>query len=359
MRRASFLHLTLALCALLSLCLAGCALAANPAKPAPLSRTGVHGIAPQGTAAPLRTDTFGVQNRPLASAGCGKVSPVPAGTTAARQLVSGGRKRSYRVHVPRGYTSLLSVPLVLSFHGHGSNAAAQERMTGFSLLADRYGFLAVYPQGIVGPDGRTGWASGGPGRPAGNDVLFTSDLLTALQGEFCVDPLRIFATGFSNGGGMTALLACELAGRIAAFAPVSGSYYPLPGGCQPGRPVPVLEFHGTRDFTVPYGGRAATDLLPVPEWLRQWAGRDACAADPSERAMAGRVTVYTWTGCAAGAVVEHYRITSWGHHWPALPAADAPAMDGAGAPVASVLIWQFFVAHPLPATLASPSVKAS
>jgi polyhydroxybutyrate depolymerase len=66
-----------------------------------------------------------------------------------------------------------------------------------------------------------------------NDILFVSDLLTHLQGMLCIDPYHIYAPGFSNGGGMTNLLACRLAERIAAFAPVSGSYPPVPGGCHP------------------------------------------------------------------------------------------------------------------------------
>jgi len=36
--------------------------------------------------------------------------------------------------------------------------------------------------------------------------------LTTLQRQMCVDPQRIYATGYSNGGGMANLLACKLAG---------------------------------------------------------------------------------------------------------------------------------------------------
>lgn len=348
--RSSSLRLSIVACVLMLLCLglSGCATGNTSAKSATLPPASVHRIAPRGTVSPRQAGGAGVLNHPLASTGCGKPSPVPAGTSVVAQLLSGGLQRIYRVHVPRGYTPRLPFPLVLNFHGHGSNGANQERMTGFSLLADRHGFLVVYPQGTLGPDGWTGWASGGPNRPTSNDVLFVSDLLTKMQEEFCVDPLRIFATGFSNGGAMTAVLACHLAGRIAAFAPVSGSYYPQADGCLPGRPVSVLEFHGSGDTVVPYGGRMTTRLLPVATWLQQWVSRDSCADRPSMQAMAGHVTVYTWTDCAAGAVVEHYRIAGWGHRWPALPATSPQEADGGGVPIASVLIWKFFEAHPLP-----------
>ena len=351
-----------ALVTLVAFCLAGCgvtATAAPPAKSTSSPRSAVHSVAPQSTASPLRTATDGVQNRPLPSTGCDKPAPVAAGSSVVEKMLSGGVTRLYRIHVPRRYAPRVPIPLVLNFHGHGSYAAAQELLTGFSILADRYDFLVVYPQGTVGADGRTGWGSGGRGRPTSNDVLFISDLLTQVQADYCVDPQRIYATGFSNGGGMTALLACQLAGRIAAFAPVSGSYYPHTGGCLPGRPVSLLEFHGTSDSIVPYYGRSSVDLLPVSSWLSEWAKRDSCAADPTLQAERGWVTRYTWTGCAAGAAIVHYRISGWGHHWPALPITTAQEAQNSDVPVASVLIWDFFVAHPLPTTPIRPGSTVS
>jgi polyhydroxybutyrate depolymerase len=159
---------------------------------------------------------------PIRSAGCGKPAPTPPGSNVIETVLSGGLTRTYLLHVPSGYQADSSEAVVLNFHGHGSNAIQQERRSGMSLLADQQGFIAVYPQGVVGPDGWTGWATGLRGRPQVNDVLFVSDLLNHLQSVLCIDPLRIYATGFSNGGGMTNVLACTLAGRLAAFAPVSG-----------------------------------------------------------------------------------------------------------------------------------------
>lgn len=350
-------------CALVALFLTGCATVASAASSgkSTTSRAALHSAVPQSTASPLTTDTAGVQNRPLPSAGCGKQAPVASGSSVVERMLSGGVERLYRIHVPRGYAPRMPIPLVLNFHGHGSYAAAQERLTGFSILADRYDFLVVYPQGSVGTDDRYGWDSGGHGRPTSNDVLFVSDLLTQVQAKYCVDPQRIYATGFSNGGGMTALLSCQLAGRVAAFAPVSGSYYPHVGGCLPGRPVSLMEFHGTADTTVPYGGRPSADLLSVPTWLSQWAQRDSCAAEPKIQAERGRVTLYTWTGCTAGAEIMHYRISGWGHHWPALPIMTTQEQEAqtSGVPVASVLIWDFFAAHPLPTAPTRPSSTAN
>src|SRR5579862_3103204 len=239
-----------------------------------------------------------VENKAVASTGCGKRPMIPAGTSGDATLISGGVLRSYRLHVPRGYNLLHTYPLVLNFHGHGSTAAKQEAISGFSQLADRLGFLVVYPQGLVGSDGATGWASGKPHTTHANDVLFVSDLLTRLQEQFCVNPQRIYAAGFSNGGGMTSFLACALAKRIAAFASVSGSYFSSAiGDCAPGRPVAVLEFHGTADRVVPYQGRPRQHELGALAWVTGWAVRDGCVGRPTESTVAKDVIRYVWRSC--------------------------------------------------------------
>ncbi len=227
-------------------------------------------------------------------------------------------------------------------------------VTGFSRLADRLGFIVVYPQGAIGPKDESGWASGGPNQPDTNDVLFVSNLLNTLQSELCVDPTRIYATGFSNGGGLTSVLACTMAHRIAAFASVSGSYYPLPSGCDPDRAVPILEFHGTADRTVPYGGRSKLKELGTLAWLQSWAERDGCASVPRQFLSTKAVTGLEWRGCVDDAVVIHYRLSGGVHVWPdqlgtpRLPVADR-SID------ATRVIWEFFMMHPLPVTVKSIS----
>ena len=59
-----------------------------------------------------------------------------------------GLRRSYRVHVPSGYTDARTFPLIVVIHGAFSTAREMEEHSGFSELADREGFLAVYPEGF-------------------------------------------------------------------------------------------------------------------------------------------------------------------------------------------------------------------
>ncbi|MEU0511341.1 ferulic acid esterase [Amycolatopsis sp. NPDC006125] len=288
-------------------------------------------------AAPAATAS-GIVGFPVPSAGCGHPAPVPAGQSVTRTVTSGGLTRSYLLHVPADYRPDRPDPLVLSFHGHGRTAEYQEELSGFSGRS----VIAVYPQGLIGTDGKSAW-TGAPYSAAADDVLFTSDLLNQVQRELCVDPRRVFAAGKSNGGGFTGVLACRLSGRIAAFAPVSGAFYPQGGECHPSRPAPVLDFHGTADTTIPYAGDPARGLPSIPDWLAGWASRDGCAPEPVVRDLGDGVRVERWRSCDADVV--HYRVEGLGHDWPSTapnPDSDVPSVIDA-----TPVILRFFSAHPL------------
>ena len=102
-------------------------------------------------------------------------------------------------------------------------------------------------------------------------MKLTVDLLDSLEAAYCVD----------TDAGFTGILACELADRIAAIAPVSGAFYQQGKRCAPSRPVPVLDLHGTGDTTIPYDGEGERDLPSVQTWVRVWSVRNHC--NPSRR----------------------------------------------------------------------------
>jgi polyhydroxybutyrate depolymerase len=286
----------------------------------------------------------------VVTTGCGKQSAVTPGTSSTRTIAAdpavsnGATTRTYLVHVPASYRPSTPLAVILAFHGYGGTAAGMERGSGLSLLAQQRGFLAVYPQGL--PFGATSapfWASAGPIDFGIDEIAFVTNLLNDLQATFCVDAHRIYATGFSNGGGMTGYLACRLAGRIAAFAPASGNFYDIPGHCHPSRPAPILDFHGTADTVVPYVGLPASEspdwpLPSISEWLAGWAARDGCTGGPDVFLQISGVTGEQWAGCRGQSVVIHYRLNGVGHTLP-------PTINGTSTPL---LIWDFFQSHPLP-----------
>jgi polyhydroxybutyrate depolymerase len=296
----------------------------------------------------------GATDHPVTSNGCGQAPPVTLGATAEQSVAvnratnEGAATRTYWIHLPRGYDAARPTPLLLVFHGGGGTGIGMEAATGFSPFADQHDFFVVYPQGLaystLGP-GYTTWAATGPLDSIANgvdDLRFVSDLLDALQRLYCVDPQRIYATGFSAGGAMTWFLTCGLTGRIAAFAPMSGDAYQFEGGCYPAHPTSILEFHGAADPFELYVGIPAREdpdwrRTGVLEWLTTWAARDGCTGGQSAFLHDPKVLGEQWTGCPSGLAVAHYLVAGLGHSWP-------PPIDGH---TAQELMWSFFQAHPL------------
>lgn len=252
--------------------------------------------------------------------------------SAELQLMVDGKQRSALVHVPPGLPPGGRVPLVLALHGFGGSGAQMERYSGFSRVADRYGFLVAYPSS----EGLSWNSTGSAELP--DDVQFIGKLITYLGQTTCMDPDRVFATGVSNGGGMVALAGCELSAQIAAVAPLAGGYDGQPA-CRPARPLSVLEIHGTADPVAPYFGRRGRRTANgLPPYVNGWVQRDGCAPSPTVRRLAPRTTSYRWRGCASGVSVEHIRIRGGRHQW---PGATPPDPGPPATICAACTIWSF------------------
>lgn len=250
-----------------------------------------------------------------------------------------GQVRTYRQHIPPGYSANTLTPLVLNFHGYSSNATQQEQVSRMSVKADAAGFISVYPEGLGDPQA---WHIG-PGENWQADLAFVRQLVTTLESQWSIDPTRIYATGISNGAQMANRLGCEMADTLAAIAPVSGGYFAREA-CAPTRPVPVVAFHGTADKLLPYTGDLPL-LLPVRDWAANWATHNGCNSAPTTTFQQGEVTGETWGDCQAGADVTLYTIEGKGHSW---PGSDMPALITTKDINATDVIWDFFLAHPKP-----------
>ena len=301
------------------------------------------------TQIPATTNGAGLaSNQPIPTTGCGKAAPITPGLTENVTIAAnpsgarGSATRSYRLHLSAKYKPNESEAILLVFHGHGGSAADMEAGSGFSTLADQQGFITVYPQGVKDDDGLPMWANVGPAADYGiDDLTFTNDMINKFQKELCVDPSRIYATGFSNGGGMSHYLACRLAGRIAAVVPIAGNYFVLPdGGCQPSRAVALLEIHGTADNVIAYNGRPDKDFpgwpLPsMPNYLAEWAKRNGCTTGPQIFLDTSEVKGEEWAGCRDNSTVAHYQMKGGGHSYPA-------SINGRPG---SEVIWSFLYQH--------------
>lgn len=265
-------------------------------------------------------------------------------------MISSGEKREYLLYVPPSYDRTKPTPLVISLHGAALWGAAQKETSQWNRVADREGFIVVYPSGFDS-DGPRIWRADGSPRLA-RDVTFISDVIDTLKSHYNIDSSRIYADGLSNGGGMSFELSCAMSDRIAAVGMVGAAHLVPFTRCAESRPVPMISFHGTADPAAPYNGGlswAATDRFPsIPGWTAKYANRNQCDPRPLDSAVAPHVVRRVYLHCADDAEVVLYTINGGGHTWPGgqpLPewftGTTTYEID------ASRLMWDFYRRHPL------------
>lgn len=256
------------------------------------------------------------------SPGCGTPRPAPGPPRRLGQPSVGGARVAI-VHLPSGYHGETATPLVPNLHGSGSTAAAQEAFTQMNTTADQEGFIVVHPQGDI--TAGSGFERNVPNEPliggatvpthAPDDVAFLKDLVTYLEGHYCVDERRVVATGFSGGARTTSQLGCDASEIFAAIAPVSGLRHPTP--CPTTRAVSVISFHSTVDPVDPYNENdQAYWTYSVPVAAQRWAAQNGCSSSPKTTNPSPRVKVTSYGHCTDGSAIELYAIAGEGHEWP-------------------------------------------
>lgn len=262
-------------------------------------------------------------------------------------LVVNGEKRRYLLYVPPSYDATQPTALIISLHGFSQWPANQSEVTHWHRLANVYGVIVVHPSGTGFPKR---WRAIGAEAAQQPDVAFLAALITHLESQYAIDPRRIYVNGLSNGAGMSFLLSCALADRIAAWGGVGGAYaYPWEA-CAPSRPVPAIFFHGEIDPIVPYHGgvesRGGWTLPEIPVWVDTYAERNGCALPGEEERVSAHVTRRTYRKCAADVVF--YRIADGGHTWPGGDALPVFITGPTNREIdATQMMWDFFAAHPL------------
>jgi polyhydroxybutyrate depolymerase len=177
-----------------------------------------------------------------------------------RTIIHEGVEREYIVHVPDNFNE--DSPVVFVIHGFTGSAGQIMEYSGMNTIADREGFVVVYPQGTKDSGGNTFFNVGYEFHKDStvDDVSFIRDLFTLLSEEYSLKRKQGFATGMSNGGDMSYLLACTSADLFRAVAPVAGSLMSKTKDmCNTQSPVPIFEIHGTGDQITLFDGDMEND----------------------------------------------------------------------------------------------------
>jgi polyhydroxybutyrate depolymerase len=266
------------------------------------------------------------------------------------RLTSGGVERTYRVYVPRSYDPLTPAPLLIMFHQMYALGAQAEGMSGFNPLADREGFIVVYPDSYG-----SGWADRHTSNEANaegiDDVAFTADLIEAVASHNNIDRERVVVSGMSAGGFFVQHLACH-SEQVTGIAAV-GALMPsaLADDCPIAHPVDVLLIFGSEDRNIGAGGVDMGINLPAAETAQAWAAINGCDAEPARSdlpdsaADGTRVHEVRYSGCDGGVEVVFYDVQGGGHKWPGGSVLWQPPFFGgraSGDISASAEIWAFF-----------------
>ncbi|HUW46456.1 MAG TPA: CFI-box-CTERM domain-containing protein, partial [Dehalococcoidia bacterium] len=276
---------------------------------------------------------------------------------------SGTYNRTYEYYIPTGYDGSEAVPLLFSFHGLGSSGVDQIDLTKFDALAEREGFIAVFPDAtdltgyscnetlppLEGAEIQWNLGAGSLQYCAGiDDVGFVADMVDWFGDNYNIDASRIYSTGMSDGALFSYLLAFNLTDTFAGIAPVCG---PMPWGFgnPTTTPITVILMHGTADpilYYNGYGGLGGNVTYSVDETIAYWCGVDNTTTGPVETVWGPtisdntKVTRYVYGGGTNGTEVILFKVDGGGHTWPSGPlyslwvGAVTNHIDG------SALIWK-------------------
>jgi poly(hydroxyalkanoate) depolymerase family esterase len=245
-----------------------------------------------------------------------------------------------------------NAPLVVALHGCTQTAAGYDHGTGWSRLADRHGFALLFPEQQRPNNANLcfNWFAPQHVARGSGEALSIARMVDAVVQGHGIDRTRIYITGLSAGGAMTAAMLATYPELFAGGAIIAG----LPFGCagsvpeafdrmrghglpsereleatvrQASRhqgPWPTLSlWHGTADATV---APVNMDAL-----VGQWRGLHGLARESSERNALGRHRQRVWRDAAGTARIETYEITGMGHGTP------LDGTDDIGAPGAFML----------------------
>ncbi|WP_342251017.1 extracellular catalytic domain type 1 short-chain-length polyhydroxyalkanoate depolymerase [Sphingomonas sp. OTU376] len=227
--------------------------------------------------------------------------------------------------------------LVVVLHGCTQDAAAYDRGSGWSELADEQGFSVLFPEQRRANNANLcfNWFNREDTRRDGGEALSIRQMVAAMIATHRLDPARVFVTGLSAGGAMTSVMLATYPEVFAGGAIIAGLPYGTaesmpqaldrmraqggPSGAALGALVTAASahngrwpsisiWHGTGDMTV-----SPTNAGLI---LEQWRRLHGVAEAPSETNAVDGHAHRLWRDAAGREVIEEYRIAGLGHGTP-------------------------------------------
>lgn len=222
-------------------------------------------------------------------------------------------------------------------HGCTQTADAYDRGAGWTSAADRDGFALLFPQQrrSNNPNLCFNWFSPRDARRDRGEALSIVQMVEAMHRLHGTDPSRVFVTGLSAGGAMTAVMLAAYPDVFAGGAVIAGLPFAtannvpqalermrghdIPDARRLGElvrsasshsgPWPSLSvWHGTNDTTVDRkNARAVVD---------QWRELHKAPLEPSKTESVGSHSRSVWSDPTGREVIEEYQVRGLGHGTP-------------------------------------------
>jgi len=258
------------------------------------------------------------------------VQPAAKGSAPVIQstysMKSGGLTRQW-VQLTPGGTLPAADPIIVVLSG--INATTKQEIGRDHLTAYVQAGEAelVYPVGY-----EKSWNAGGCcGKAAKadvNDVAFLEALVAS------VDPGHRHAVdlvGYSNGGRLAYRISCTDPSLVNQIAVVKAMPQP---GCEPAKPVTLLQVDSTDDKQVPYQpGDKGKESPPATVQVARLVSDDVCSTKKTTTQTRGILRLTTWPDCADGTRLAFAVYHGGGHSFPQASGAT---------PSAAAVIWAFF-----------------
>ncbi len=259
-----------------------------------------------------------------------------------------GALRSH-VHVPH---CLADKPaLVVALHGCGQTAAEFDHGTGWSTLADRHGFIVLYPeqQTANNPNACFTWFLPADTTRGKGEAQSINEMVEQTIERFGVDRQRVYVTGLSAGGAMTSVMLATYPEVFAAGAIVAGLPY---GAARTVQEAFQAMFTDQRHSPRALGDRVRQASTGSTRWPRisvwhgtadavvkpsnaehivdQWVDVHGLAGEPTHESRIAHHTRRVWNDATGNTLIEAFSIDGMAHGVPLAPAQDAQACGHAG-----------------------------